>query len=61
MGSLAVRAVLEMSLRSTSRKLSNERGPSTGADHQVDDVQSIEQSLREPARGDSIAERHCGP
>src|SRR4029450_6847394 len=30
------------------------------ANHQVDDVQSIEQSLRERAGGDSIAERHCG-
>ena len=53
---------VEMSFKCTSTEISSERDfRSAGAGHEVDDTQSIEQSLRKRARGDSIDERHRRP
>src|SRR5690606_33925957 len=56
------RVAVEMSFECISTELLSERDfRRAGAGHEVDDVQSVEQSLRKRARGDSIEERHRGP
>src|SRR5690349_13045894 len=61
MDSHAARAIVKTSFRDTFAKFLNIRGGRrTVSDHQVDDVQSVEQPLREGACGDSIEERLGG-